>query len=120
MPLPESESLALGSVIRKLLRVSRVARNAAVDREIQSAVADLQQLQERALHGYHRNPPSGIRIVGKIGDDVHAVRYRHAKDGHFYQHQFNGEAEVLAVERNGHRELLLRHIRGLPLWDVFD
>lgn len=121
MALPESESLALGQVIRKLLRVSRIARDSRVDAEIQAVVTDLQQLQERALKGYHRNPPAfrAGMVMGKIGDDIHAIRYRHAKNGHFYQHQFNGEAEVWGVVRNGKRELLLTHRRGEPLWDEF-
>jgi hypothetical protein len=79
------------------------------------------RLKKQVESGYHVNPApfrAGM-VVGKIGDDVHAIRYRHAKNGHFYQHQFNGDAEVWAVQRNGKNEILLTHRNGLPLWDEF-
>jgi hypothetical protein len=86
----------------------------------------LKALLRQVERGYHRNPKeygsrvSAGRIVGQIGDDVHEIRYRHVDDGEFYKHEFNGEAEVFAVERNGKRELLIAHRRGLPLWEDFD
>lgn len=81
------------------------------------------RLREQVAGGYHRNPRRGVfsagEVVGKIGNDVHDIRYTHAQDGEDYEHKFSGDVEVWAVVRGGKRELLLSHTRGLPLWDDF-
>lgn len=75
-------------------------------------------LQAQASEGYHKNPYTPFRVVGEIGDDVHSVAYRHAKDGKLYKHDFEpGSARVIAVERHGKRELLVTG--DVPLWDDF-
>jgi hypothetical protein len=94
--------------------------------DLREAIDVLKRLRRQAGRGYHRNgaPFEGAsfaagKAIGKIGDDVHSIRYRHAKDHKHYQHDFNGDVIVYAVERNGKRDLLLTHREGSPLWDEF-
>ena len=121
---PRSESAVIGFVLSLLEEAEKFQRDPKLLRHhLADAKEELQKLQEQVGAGYHRNPRRGVfsagNVVGKIGDDVHDVRYTHADDGENYEHEFSGEVEVWAVERNGKRELLLSHKRGLPLWDDF-
>lgn len=87
---------------------------------IRRAMALIIRLQSQVSAGYHRNPYTPFRVVGVLGKAVHTIAYKHAKDHKLYKHDFNGEnAEVLAVERHGKRELLITSPDGLPLWDEF-
>lgn len=82
----------------------------------------LEELRDQVEAGYRRNPHGGFdagKVVGRIGTDVHDIRYTHATNGEDFEHEFSGEVEVFAVLRNGKKELLLSHVRGLPLWDEF-
>lgn len=88
------------------------------------AIDVLKRLREQVQAGYHRNPSSSrlyqpFRIVGPIAEDVYDIRYRHHKNGKNYEHEFNGSANILAVERHGKREMLIVSSDGLPLWDEF-
>lgn len=89
--------------------------------DFESGLATLKALREQVQGGYHRNALRFLAgtAIGKIGDDVHSVRYRHAKDKKHYQHDFHGQVDVYAVERAGKRDLLLTHRDGAPLWDEF-
>lgn len=120
---PKSEALEIGSVLRILHKAKKAWGTGESFALIEEAQDRLRELQEQAMKGHHRNPRRGRfqagTVVGKIGDDVHDIRYTHADDGENYEHQFNGEVEVYAVERAGKRDLLLTHVRGLPLWDEF-
>jgi hypothetical protein len=85
----------------------------------------LYRLSQQVGAGYHRNPsrrsPHFLAgtAVGKIGTDVHEVKYTHAENGKPYKHDFAGEVEVYAIQRDGHKDLLFTHVRGLPLWQDF-
>jgi hypothetical protein len=94
--------------------------------DYRDAIDVLKALRRQVAKGFHANPPpfEGKRFnagiaVGKIGDDVHEVRYRHTKDGRDYKHEFNGDAEVYAIQRGNRRDLLITHRDGSPLWDEF-
>ena len=91
--------------------------------EFDKAVSILSRLYNQVRQGYHRNPRrerfDAGRVVGQIAEDVHDIRYTHARNGEDFEHIFNGEVEVFAVLRNGKRELLISHREGLPLWDEF-
>lgn len=92
--------------------------------DYRDAIETLKALREQAQRGYHANPSTSrtftpFRIVGVIGTDVHFIAYTH-KDGKAYRHDFKGgNAEVLAVERHGKRELLITSPSGADLWDEF-
>lgn len=107
--VPESESIQLERAI-ELIEQGKATR----------AVTLLRTLQDQAASGYHRNVSfQAGKVIGKIGTDVHDIRYTHATEGKNYKHDFGGDVEVYAVERNGKRDLLLHHVNGLPLWDEF-
>jgi hypothetical protein len=105
---PVSESDALTAIIQHVTHG-----------DYKDAIDTAKLLRKQVEEGYHANPYSPFSVIGVLGQDVHDIRYQHAEDGKFYKHDFNGEVEVLAVVRHGKRELLLRHKRGLPLWDDF-
>lgn len=124
---PRSESAVIGFVL-SLLGEARLYVNdkKLLLHHLKDAQEELHKLKAQVEAGYHRNPAlkhgarfSAGEVVGQIGDDVHDIRYRHVDDGKNYEHEFNGEAEVWAVRRNGKRELLIAHSRGLPLWEEF-
>lgn len=113
--IPQSEHDALTAAIQHITHGDH-----------REAIIVLKKLREQVGRGYHRNAPpfegskfaAGI-AVGKIGDDVHSIRYRHSKDKKHYQHDFNGDAEVYAIVRGNKRDLLITHRDGSPLWDEF-
>ena len=127
MITPQSESVVLRRVIRKLSNVADALgqREGTYDMQLQrrylaQVMDDLSALEEQVREGYHRNPYTPFRIVGVIGRNVHFIAYEHDKDGKMYKHEFKGgNAEVLAVERHGKRELLITSPNGSPLWDEF-
>lgn len=87
---------------------------------IRNIIRDLTQLHAQVSAGYHHNPYTPFRVIGVIGEDVHSVAYKHAKDGKLYKHDFrSGSAQVIAVERHGKKDLLITGIDGVPLWDEF-
>jgi hypothetical protein len=116
---PGGEIVEPRSESNELLRVFRLLEGGNVER----AKELVMRLYDQVRKGYHRNPRGGGfkagDVVALLGTDVHDIRYTHAEDGGDYEHKFNGEAEVYAVIRNGKRELLISHNRGLPLWDDF-
>lgn len=122
---PKSESAVLDSAITRLMREAGSASSPSAHRDLWGVIHDLRALREQVAGGYHRNPRKGAsfsagEVVGKIGDDVHDIRYTHAQDGKDYEHEFSsGQVEAWAVVRNGKREILLSHARGEPLWDDF-
>ena len=118
----ESESEQITSIMNLLQYGMRnYLKDAPPDffRIIRTVTKALDNLRSQVSEGYHRNPPKSFHIVGKMGDDVHSVRYRHAKDGVQYKHDFEqGSAKLYAIERNGKRDLLITG--AVPLWDNFD
>ncbi len=108
MKRPLSESDALTKAIRLIH-----------DGDTLGAVELLNRLRRQVSGGYHQNPYTPFRVVGTMGEDVHSVAYRHAKDGKLYKHDFKrGSAQIIAVERHGKKELLITG--DVPLWDEFD
>lgn len=91
---------------------------------VAEAMAILKALHIQVSQGYHRNPSESrlhvpFRIVDVLGKAVHEIAYKH-KNGKLYKHDFDGsDAQVLAVIRNGKRELLISSVDGSPLWDEF-
>lgn len=116
-----SESRQIDNILRHL----QEARELLESRDVKEAVLRIHRAQGRlrllrnqVSSGYHENPYTPFRVIGEIGDDVHSVAYRHAKDGKLYKHDFEpGSAKVIAVERHGKRELLVTG--DVPLWDDF-
>jgi len=125
-PLSESDELHKIEVdIRKAITsLKGQAVNNSTFLILREMEAKVQRLYRQVSAGYHRNPASkglfdaGV-VVGQIGRDVHDIRYTHSKDGKDYQHEFGGDAEVWAIERNGKRELLISDSKGRPMWDKF-
>lgn len=120
--IPESESKQLRKALGYLLHVD--ANDVGKDNanRIACAVEILSKLEQQVREGYHQNPHRGFlagTAVGRIGKDVHDVRYTHDFDGQNYEHVFNGDVQAYAVIRNGKRDILFTHRRGLPLWDEF-
>lgn len=120
---PKSESNELNKVhhdITKALRMLPANGYDAIGEILRDSQLRVLRLMGQVSAGYHRNPGmGGFKIVREIGSDVHDIRYTHAKNGEDFEHVFNGEVEVHGIIRNGKRELLLSHQRGLPLWDDF-
>lgn len=92
--------------------------------DYREAIACLKDLRRQVERGIHINPSSSrlyepFRIVGAIAEDVEAIQYQHAKNGKLYEHEFDGDVNILAVMRYGKKELLIVSTRGLPLWDKF-
>lgn len=82
------------------------------------AIKRLDAFAEKSGEGYRSNPYSPFKVIGVIGDDVHSVAYRHIKDGKLYKHDFKrGNAQVVAIERHGKKEILITG--DVPLWDEF-
>lgn len=108
---PVSESEALTGIIAHITHG-----------DYRTAMDIAKALREQVGEGYHKNPGvyEPFKIVGKMGDDVHSVAYRHVRDRKLYKHDFQrGSAEVLAVIRHGKHDLLITSPDGKPLWDEF-
>jgi len=122
MAASESQQI---DVVLKLLHLARRAlaeedtqESFEAATQIHRAQGFLRLLRVQVAGGYHRNPYDPFRVVGVVGNDVHSVAYRHAKDNKLYRHDFEpGTAQALAVERHGKRELLIAG--DVPLWDEF-
>lgn len=124
--MPRRGDVMLGAGGRFLRPVSEADALTAIIQHIthgdyREAIEVAKDLRRQVQAGYHANPRSNppFIIQGVIGKDVHDIRYQHQKDGKFYKHEFGGSVEVLAVVRNGWKELLLVHKNHLPLWDEF-
>lgn len=134
---PHSESEELLKVWRLLEAASQEAKNGFdVGARLSDAMERLRRLYEQVRRGYHRNPTLVIhnppltgarrtgqfeagRVVAKLSEDVHEVRYTHFDDGEDYRHEFEGDVEMFCVLRAGRRDVLLSHREGKPLWDDF-
>jgi hypothetical protein len=124
MKIPRSESSVLMRAVQRLSGIEQGV--SGLERDVlREVIRDLEALEEQAAEGFHRNaPPFGKgfqagQVIGQIGDDVNDIRYRHVTDRKWYEHQFNGDVLVFAVERNGKRDLLLTHKSGKSLWEEF-
>lgn len=118
---PKSESKQLRRIYSLIEDVLTDELSLSAKRNLLVACKLVKELEEQVSEGYHKNPDRfrAGNVVGKIGKDVHDIRYKHAKDSKNYEHEFGKGVEVYAVERNGKRDLLLTHKEGLPLWDDF-
>lgn len=119
--VPKSESKELHKIYNLIEDVLSENLSSSARRNLLEACKAIEGLREQVSEGYHRNPEkfkAGI-VIGKIGKEVHDIRYKHAEDGKHYEHEFGKDVEVYAVERNGKRDLLLTHRNGEPLWDNF-
>jgi hypothetical protein len=111
--VPRSESATLDGAIQLI-----------TNGQYREAIDLLRRLKNQVKEGYHRNPSesrvySPLKIVGVFGTEVHEILYRH-KNGGNYEHKFKGDnAQLIAIERQGKRDLLITSERGVPLWDEF-
>lgn len=121
-PRSESEQIdEIAALIRAVMRRSR-----HVPDELHEATRKLALLRRQASQGYHRNPSPSRRgphflagtAVGLLGEVIQ-VKYTHAHDGKDYKHDFDGDGAIYAIQRDGHRDLLITHTDGAPLWDEF-
>lgn len=92
--------------------------------DLREAIECAKDLRRQVDRGIHTNPSSSrlyepFKIVGAIAEDVEAIQYQHAKNGKLYEHEFNGDVNILAIMRHGKKEMLIVSTRGLPLWDSF-
>lgn len=127
---PRSEGMVLSNAVAQL-KGSMTRGGASQAKIVAKVIAELEDLQEQVENGYHKNPfliihnpPKGltgkIRVLGPMSEEVHEIRYRHVDDGEPYKHPFNKGVRMLAVEREGRKELFMTHERGLPLWEDFN
>jgi hypothetical protein len=124
--VPKSEARELSRALELLesLRVEIQRDNMMQAQSLLSrAEIILNRLCRQVESGYHRNPSVSrtepFRVIDVLGQAVHTVAYKH-KNGKLYEHDFDGsDAQVLAVIRNGKRELLITSTDGSPLWDEF-
>jgi hypothetical protein len=63
---------------------------------------------------------AGPGIVGQIAEEVHQLKYQHVDDGKPYVHDFEAGVEMWALIRRQHRDILLTHAHGAPLWEDFE
>lgn len=118
---PRSESA-------ELLRVYRLLEGGNVERAKQLVM----RLYEQVRQGYHRNPslvifgnPPGktlrgpIEVCGPMSREAHAILYRHVEDNKAYRHDFENPTTLLAIERDGKREVLITSPDGEPIWQDF-
>lgn len=64
------------------------------------------------------------RVAGLISDNVHDIRYTHADDGKDYQHPFESDVLMLALDSGEHgresgHDILLTGKDGQSLWEDF-
>jgi hypothetical protein len=119
--VPRSESETLRSIGNMLATVNGTQSDQVTLRRIRDMV---DALEEQVKEGYHRNPSSSrlyepFKVVGLIGKHVDSIAYIHAQKNKPYKHDFEGQAEIVAIERHGKRELLITSPQGVPLWDEF-
>lgn len=128
--VPESESRVLAEILH-ISRQLRAPRNSDSVREKAARLIELaDSLKEQVGQGYHRNPASqrprmGSVLVGPMvvhrvmSRNVHDIRYTHDTDGDDYEHVFERPTLALAIERGGHRDVLLTAPDGAPIWEDF-
>lgn len=110
---------------------------AVVAGETATAVRLLKRLRDQSASGMHRNPPlivfgnpplkvgahpvrfEGGKVVGQLSAEAHAILYRHIEDGKPYRHDFETPVDIFAIERAGHRDILLTSPDGEPIWGDF-
>lgn len=112
---PPARILGEAANLAKLLlggAVAYFAWKAANDAGLFSRRARGRARRNPPLEVWDSNPPGGV-----IGEDVLAVYYLHAEDGHPYVHEFAGEVELIA-EDDG--TVTLEHRRGRDLWRDFE
>ena len=134
--VPRSESRVLHHAVAALQTIAHGYRG---DNRplLSSVISDLKRLATQVEEGYHRNPAGlviyggnpplrarrvdirGAAVKGTISLNVHAIQYQHAEDRRNYEHTFDSETHMLALERGGIRDVLLTSPDGLPLWDDF-
>lgn len=125
MRVPRSESAELDRVMALLKPLLGEHTDEDANETLGEALEILERLRKQVSGGYHRNPAGSvlrgpIEIAGILSHDLRSVAYRHAKDSKLYKHDFErNSAEVLALIRNGKRDLLLSSPDGIPLWDEF-
>lgn len=136
--IPESESGVLDAIIPKLKRVAgERGVNEWAHRELWDVIHQLTALREQVAAGYHRNPNMmilsnppmravarygamhGLKVVGEISGEAHAILYRHKDDRKPYEHEFEHPTSLLAVERAGRKDVLITSPDGSPIWQDF-
>ena len=70
----------------------------------------------------YRGSQSGhgpLKFLDLISDECHAILYRHIEDGKPYRHDFERPTQLVAVERNGKKDVLITSEDGAPIWQDF-
>jgi len=60
-----------------------------------------------------------LKFLDLISDEAHAILYRHAEDGKPYRHDFERPTHLVAVERNGKKDVLITSADNAPIWQDF-
>lgn len=144
MRRPLSESRELQNITIKLVALK--SRHPAITEDVDRILRDVRRLQMQVADGFHRNPPHAHnpplvifgnppmgkvrrgahrfeagKIVGQLSDEAHAILYRHIEDGKPYRHDFETPVGIFAIERAGHRDILLTTSPEFtPIWEDFD
>ena len=127
-------------IVRALSIVKKVSGLQVVHSELVDALAYLYELQAKMeAQGTRRkrnpplillsNPPmrykgsqsghGSLKFLDLISDECHAILYRHAEDGKPYRHDFERPTQLVAVERNGKKDVLITSEDGAPIWQDF-
>ena len=118
-----SESKSLSNVLRLVHYVEGEIKKGHDYRSVEPFLEEIKETLEQfrwmASRGIHHNPPLTVfavnppesmrlRVVGKIGKNVHDIRYTHAENGEDFEHIFEtGKTKALAVEGQGIRRSVL-------------
>jgi hypothetical protein len=127
-----------GQVLRAVIAELSAMRGRGCCRELGAIIGNLRALERQVGEGYHKNPalviygnppfparlrqydPSApIQVVSEVSVEVHALAYKHARDGKLYQHDFEEPTSMLAVLRHGRHDVLLSSPDGNPIWQEF-
>jgi hypothetical protein len=93
--------------------------------------------QDKSWSGRKRNPPlillsnppmpykgsrsghGNLKFLDLISEECHAILYRHIEDGKPYRHDFERPTQLVAVERNGKKDVLITSEDNAPIWQDF-
>lgn len=70
-------------------------------------------------YGGSRGGHGPLKFLDLISDECHAILYRHIEDGKPYRHDFERPTQLVAVERNGKKDVLITSEDGAPIWQDF-
>jgi len=141
MPLTQYERDLLDRGVEQLtLAIQAVGNGKLPYGLLMDAKSYLNELQAKVhSQGVHRrrnpplillsNPPmrykgsrsghGSLKFLDLISDEAHAILYRHIEDGKPYRHDFERPTQLVAIERNGKKDVLITSEDDSPIWQDF-